>query len=370
MIIGKKSRKTVDMKLALINLPIDINVGGNLQRYAVCRTLHNIGIDVTHIQLRFHYHIPMWKKPYVYTKRLLLKILLGRNIEIFNESKQNKLYLESLNQILPFYDKYVHHTDTVYDVKKLNKIISDFDAVLVGSDQVWRKKIANRYLRTMLLDFIPDTMPCFAYAVSFGGAENEFTSKDVKMFQSLYGKFKMVSVREKSGIDMLAKLECTNPQAIHLLDPTFLVPKSEYEIIASRARSKCTLDGDMFCYILDKNENKSRKIEQLAEEKGLTPFGMTLDSNVNIEQWLLSYSKAKYIVTDSYHGMVFALIFNKPFYVFENKFRGNERFKSIQESFGITNNEDNPDWGYINDIIRIESEKSYNYLEGILKYNN
>ena len=134
------------------------------------------------------------------------------------------------------------------------------------------------------------------------------------------------------------------------------------------AQSKCPWDGDMFCYILDKNENKSRKIEHLAEEKSLTPFGMKLDSNVNIEQWLLSYSKAKYIVTDSYHGMVFALIFNKPFYVFETKFRGNERFKSIQDTFGITNNEDNPDWGYINEIIRIESEKSYNYLKCIKRY--
>ena len=153
-----------------------------------------------------------------------------------------------------------------------------------------------------------------------------------------------------------------------MISPTFLVPKSEYEKIASMAQSKCPLDGDMFCYILDKHENKSRKIEQLAAEKRLTPFGMTLDSNVNIEQWLLSYSKAKYIVTDSYHGMVFALIFNKPFYVFENKFRGNERFKSIQETFGITNNEDNPDWDEINEIIRIETEKTLNYLKCIKQY--
>ena len=356
------------MKLALINLPIDNNVGGNLQRYALCRTLQEIGIDVTHIQLRFHYNIPLWKKPYVYSKRILLKILFGRNIEIFNEQIQNKLYLESLSQILPFYDKYVPHSAPIYDLRELKRIITDFDAALVGSDQVWRKRIANRYLKTMLLDFIPNSMPCFAYAVSFGGAENELSQREAYIFINLYGKFKMVSVRENSGIDMLDGLGCTNPQSIHLLDPTFLVPKAEYERIAYNAHIEKQNSGEMFCYILDKNDEKTNKINLIAKEKGMSTFGMTLDSCVNIEQWLFSYSQAKYIVTDSYHGMVFALIFNKPFYVFENKFRGNERFKSLQDTFGITNHEDSPDWDNINNIIKRESEKSYKFLKEIKRY--
>lgn len=358
------------MKLALINLPIDVNVGGNLQRFALCRALAQIGIEVTHIQLRFYYELPLWKKPYVYTKRLLLKILLRRNIDIFIEKKNNELYEESLKRIIPFYDSYVPHTEPIYDTRELKNVITKFDAVLVGSDQVWRKKIANHYLKTMLLDFLPETMPRFAYAVSFGESDNELNDKESKLFSLLYRRFKMVSVREKTGIHILTKIGCNIPRAIHLVDPTFLISKSDYEKIASIGQTKEKYAGDMFCYILDKNKFKNQMINELAKSKNMKPFGMTLDSNVDIVQWLLSYSKAKYVVTDSYHGMVFALIFNKPFYVFENKYRGNERFKSLQETFGITNNEDNPDWGYINDIIRIESEKSYNYLKEILKYNN
>lgn len=353
------------MKIALVNLPIDVNIGGNLQRYALCCVLGQLGFDVIHIQIRFYSKLPEWKKLYVYFKRLLKKLLLNNKQSILFENQQNYLYEESLNNILPFYDHYVPHTEPLYDIGDIQKRISGYDAVIVGSDQVWRKTIAGKYLNTMLLGFMSDSVPRYAYAVSFGVTDNELSKNERKAFAEYYAKFRMVSVRERSGLELLSAMECNIPEAEHLLDPTFLLPKSQYEKLALSANADDIPSGDMFCYILDKSEWKASKIGELAYDKKMRPFGMTLDSKVDILHWLRSYSHAKYIVTDSYHGMVFALIFNKPFYVFENKFRGNERFQSLQDTFGVTFNEECPDWEHINDIIKNERKKSIKFLNKI-----
>lgn len=350
------------MKVALINLPMDTNIGGNLQRYALCHILQEIGIDIIHIQIRFAYRLPNWKKPYVYAKRALLHFLHKKNESIYYEEELRKLYEESLNSILPFYNKYIPHSKPAYTLKEIKKMIGGCDAAIVGSDQVWRKTIASKLLPVMLLGDLPKAMPRYAYSVSFGVGNNELNEKEIKRFRDCYSKFRMVSVREHSGISILSKMSCLKPTPIHLLDPTFLLSKAHYEEMALSNRTIKEVSGDMICYILDSSEYKTRTIERLSKEKDMTFYKISLTSNICIEQWLYSFCKAKYIVTDSYHGMVFALIFNKPYYVFENDYRGNERFNSLMETFGVSLCEESPNWQRINQIIKDERTKALNYI--------
>lgn len=323
------------MKIALLNLPYDNNYGGNLQRYALMKVLQDMGHDVTHINLRFGYHLPWYKKPFSYTKRVFLKYLFGKDIKINQECHLRQQYAERCAVTEPFYQRYIKHTDPITDLRKL-KDLHGFDAFVVGSDQVWRKKIAGKYLCTMFLDFLPAdaAVKRIAYGVSLGVAENELNQEEISRLSELYKRFDAVSVREDSALDLLIDYGWTNPQAIQVLDPTLLLTKDDYMQLIDNA-STVPSKGNMFCYILDKTEEKSHLIKQKATELQLKPFelGLSDDKPASIEQWLRSFADAEYVITDSYHGLVFSIIFRKSFYLIKNEFRGNARFDSLEALF-------------------------------------
>lgn len=99
----------------------------------------------------------------------------------------------------------------------------------------------------------------------------------------------------------------------------------------------------------------------------INPFFASLvgENSMSIEQWLRSFTDSEFVVTDSYHGMIFSIIFNKPFHLLHNGFRGNARFESLIHLLQIRDNEFDRD--KINSIIRKEKEKSYLFIEKALK---
>lgn len=317
------------MKIALLNLPYDNNYGGNLQRYALMKVLQDMGHDVTHLNLRFHYYLPWYKMPYTFTKRIILKYIFGRDLKINQERYSQQEYETKCAVTEPFYQKYIKHTDPITELKQL-KQYQNFDAYIVGSDQVWRKRIAKKYLQSMFLDFLPcDTkVRRIAYGVSLGVAENELSKDEIKQLSDLYRLFNAVSVREDSALELFKTYGWNQPQAVQVLDPTMLLRKEDYLRLIELGNTVPS-DGNLFCYILDKTDEKRAFISQKVEELHLNPFELGLDKPTSIEQWLRSFVDAEYIITDSYHGLVFAIIFNKPFYLIKNEFRGNARFDSI-----------------------------------------
>ncbi len=350
------------MKIALLNLPYDNNYGGNLQRYALMKVLQDMGHDVTHINLRFSYYLLWYKKPYSYTKRFILKYLLGKDIKINQEQYLKQKYEERCAVTEPFYQRYIKHTEPITDLKKLREL-HGFDAFVVGSDQVWRKNIAGKYLNTMFLDFLPvDTnVKRIAYGVSLGVAENELSQEEINRLSEFYRRFDAVSVREDSALSLFKAYNWTNPKAMQVLDPTLLLNKEDYMQLISGA-STVPSEGNLFCYILDKTGKKSQLIKQKAEELQLKPFelGLTDDKPASIEQWLRSFADAEYVITDSYHGLVFSIIFNKPFHLIRNKFRGNARFDSVMDLFNLS---EEFKWSKISQIMYSKNKESLKFLE-------
>lgn len=350
------------MRIALLNLPIDNNYGGNLQRYALMKVLQDMGHDVTHLNLRFHYYLPWYKMPYTYIKRVFLKYIFGRNIKICQESYSQLLYEKRCAVTEPFYQEYIKHTEPIMNYKQLKRFLG-FDAYVVGSDQVWRKRIANKYLYSMFLDFLPRNSDSIrvAYGVSLGVTENELNKNDILKLSELYRCFDAVSVREDSALELFKQYGWTHPQAKQVLDPTFLLSKEDYINLIDNGNTRPST-GDLFCYILDSTEEKKTIISDKAKELHLTPFSYDLQSDnpISIEQWLRSFVDAGYVVTDSYHGLVFSIIFNKPFYLIRNEFRGNARFDSVLNSFSII--QDSLDWVSINEKLDNLRAKSLSYL--------
>lgn len=326
------------MRIGIYTQPLRYNYGGLLQAWALQTLLRRLGHDVVTFNPDQYKHIVWTRKPLVYAKRIALR-LLGNPIEIRKEVRENREHDLKMQYLKPFIDSNIK-TKTFRNTKELSPI--DYDTLIVGSDQVWRP-IYNRSFGTSIgnafLDFATEwKVRRIAYAASFGTDEWEFTEKQTQLCKQLAQKFDAISVREESGINL-----CWNHlgvQAVHVLDPTLLLKREDYEKLIVHGQTTQSPKGDMLCYILDETDEKNRIIKYIADNKGLVPFiahsrvfskTASLKEMIQppVEQWLRNFIESKFVVTDSFHACLFSIIFGKPFLVIGNKERGLARYKSL-----------------------------------------
>lgn len=342
------------MKIAILTLELNSNYGGVLQNYAFQTILERMGHEVYTINLkRPKARLPLKKMPFSIPKRIVFK-LLGRRKGgiIFLERKLNKDKLIVERNIRRFIHDHIHLTDifcTKDDIKVINNM--GFDAVIVGSDQVWRVPYVYPDIQTYFLDFIINkNIKKLAYAASFGIDEVEYSDEQARICGNLIKDFVFVSVREDSGIDLIKNKyhwKCKR-EPVHTLDPTMLLSKNDYVKLSEKY--ECEFDGELFYYILDMTEEKQKILDQLSKDLGYRPF--TIKSKISqwlwlenpydrivppLELWLQAFNKAKFVFTDSFHGCVFSIIFNKEFIGYGNENRGMSRFNSLVNMFNLKN---------------------------------
>ncbi len=351
-------------KIALLNLQVDDNFGGHLQRYALISTLQKLGNEVEHLNTRF----PNSKKSII--KRLkggLKRLVLYPYYAIKRNAEYKPLWLfkyyirhEAVTEA--FYDKYIPHTKRIYSNEELAQY-QDFDCFVVGSDQVWRKNYASLYgLGTYMFDYLPTDKKRVAYGVSMGTDKNELSEQNIADFKVQYERFKAVSVREVTGLDLLNSYGCTNPKAEWVIDPTLLLDAEDYNKVINEGKTY-PLEKKIFCYILNLDELKKDVITRIAREKSMDYQIWSPEQNLTVEQWLRSIRDAEYVITDSYHGLLFSLIFNKPFHLLRNESRWNARFDSIAEQLDVKLDAATQDYGKINNAIADSRAKSIRFLE-------
>lgn len=359
------------MNIALLNLQYDNNYGGNLQRYALMTVLQRMGHDVTHLNLRCSYENSLIRNMLKTPKRLVKKFLKDPSVTIFSDEYLKKRYDNACSITDPFYDKYINHTDVITNKEELHNY-TDFDAFVVGSDQVWRKDYASLFgIETFFFDWIPDDKVRLGYAVSLGTNTGGYSESDFSQLSSYYSKFNALSVRESSSLEVLERYGWTSPKAEWVLDPTLLLSQEDYMALINDGTTKKT-SGDMFCYILDPSPEKNIIIKEEEKKHDLQMFDVNENgSKIGIQQWLRSFYDAKFVVTDSYHGLLFSLIFNKPFRLILNDKRGNARFESILKLFGFNSKgDDEIDRSIVNKKLYEFRKISYCWLLSKLNTNN
>lgn len=370
------------MKIGILTLPIAENYGGILQAIALYRYLYNQGHDVVLIYKETQQIV--WKKVII---EILLKVPFHnfKNIKINN--KLNKERLERKKFHRPFIENEIFKiSGDLYTKQDLENFAKkeNFDAVIVGSDQVWRKAYINdKYYKSYFLDFVDSKKTKkIAYAASFGKDywEGENDSKDIsKLLQNFVG----VGTREKSGVD-ICKATFSFNNAKHVLDPTLLMDKEFYknEIISKYDISKIQ-KGGLTTYVLDEEDEKNNIIYFVKESlhtnnvhhlKGFDSSKITY----SVSEWLASFANADFVVTDSFHGMVFSIIFEKDFVVIGNHDRGLDRFTSLLSLLGLENRmvfgvEDlkdkkigSIDYSSVNKILEENKKSSLEFLMGAL----
>lgn len=338
------------MRIGILTLPLHTNYGGILQAYALQTVLERMGHEVVVFDTPNRMPLPPLKDIPKYFLKRIVKKLLGRNQKIFYEYYQNKKVIPVVSQnTQKFINSYIHRKE-IRDFHELNE--KSYDAIVVGSDQVWRplyfvpgwrwQEIENAFL-----SFASKwNIKRLSYAASFGTEDWEYTDQQTRRCKALLQVFDAISVRETNGVTLCKKYFDMN--SVHVLDPTMLLNEADYSIFFQKANTPKS-NGTLLNYILDENEKKRALIMHVANQKCLRAFSVTnphendetkpLNERIkpSVEKWLRGFYDAKFVITDSFHACVFSILFKKQFVVVGNKERGLSRIESLLQCFGIEN---------------------------------
>ena len=274
------------------------------------------------------------------------------------------------------FDSFINTYLSPIDIFNTNTKL-EFDYCISGSDQVWNTfsrtpEQMNDELDMYLLSFTNSKKIACAASFGVGNLDSRFNTK----FKENLSKFDFISVREQSGVEICKKIGIEN--VVLQNDPTMLLTVDDYRKIA---RTKEKESEYILVYILgNKTKFSWKEVQLFAKKNGLKIVLVTANENSRfsfnkqefptINEWLGLYNNAKYVVTNSFHGTVFSLIFNKPFstYLQMGKFQGqNMRILSLLETFNLSNRiidsklidlDYNIDWNMVNEklnSIRVES---------------
>ena len=230
---------------------------------------------------------------------------------------------------IDFIKKYVNLKIVNYTFKELNK--TDYDILMVNSDQTWTFSQRRYFYDVAFLQFAKNwKIPKFVYGASMGTSHWFYSRRDDFMAKILLQNFTGISLREKVTCEEAVDHIGIKPEFV--LDPTFLIDKKYYlDIIKNYKRDFNFSEKYIFVHRLDENREINKFIDEVIRNLNYTPFY----SNKEVEDFIFGMNISEAIITDSFHGTVFSIIFNKPFITFINAHRGRGRFNSLNETFGL-----------------------------------
>lgn len=338
------------MKIGIVTM-FGNNYGALLQSYALQQTLFSLGHDV-YIINRGYGDFP--KSPSL--KQRFFKWLDADGFDDFRK-------------------KHLRMTAPVTSTQMLIEFNKLFDIVIAGSDQIWNGDCINTMKYYYYLDWVSPKVKKYSYAVSFGKDSFNRNEKEIQEVSTILKSYNAISVREDSGVGICNNILGVN--AVQLLDPTFLLKKEEYAKLIS-----CNTNSpqDYVChFFLDSTIQKENLVNLIAKNLHLTIIdNYNKDYNIKrarwsnaykrptIPQWLKNIRDAKYVITDSFHGMVFSIIFKKQFVVINNKKRGTARFESLLKKINLNNRLIDIESNY-DEVIRIIKERiDYESVDSVL----
>lgn len=256
----------------------------------------------------------------------------------------------------------------------LNKNCNIF---IVGSDQVFRPHLNKRISDTFLLEFANVKTKKIAFSASFGKDKESFlneTSKEkLQQIKSSLKTFDFISVREKSGVEICKDVFDVDSELI--IDPVFILEKSKYDNLIHN--SKKDFSGKIVSCMFEKKDNALDKFLKDKYKKNVIELWA---SNLSVEDWLNAIKNCDFLVTNSYHAMCFAIIFNKPFIALSKDMGASARFESLFEMLNIKDQSINDikeiyerncifevDYDVVNKLIEEERQRGLDFLKMALE---
>lgn len=317
-------------RVGLVTLPLHVNYGGILQAIALYNFLVQNGKEVTFLSQRPNRSL--WQRVVLTALRTVpfqnIKGLRGRYL-------RRKVHNPVLDRWMPKRTRELLSFRELAGAVRRNRL----EAVIVGSDQVWRRSyVPAEEFDNYFLDFVGDDVAKIAYAASFGASDWSEPEAVTARTRTLLARFSRVLLREETGV-AICRETLGRPDAELVLDPTLLMPAEFYAQIAAPAPAET--GRHVMKYVLD-HAGELEELESRAQ--GLLGAGSTVraihlqqDSGMPapIANWLAEFRDAGFVLTDSFHGMAFSIIFRRPFVALVNGKRGADRFVSLARQLGL-----------------------------------
>ena len=302
------------MKIGFITMHRVLNYGSVLQAYALQQKIKELGVDNEIIDYQYHPDVEIKRKTIVQTLiYFLIELCFG-----FPLRRKKKRFQKFFNENLDL-------TPLSYTQESIAANPPCFDAYLSGSDQVWNPQFIKGDT-SFLLSFVPEGKSRVAYASSF--AINEIPENMRSVYARELNKFKQITVRERSGISIVKSL--TGVDANLVCDPTLLLDKKDWSKIAAKSELKIR-EKYILVYVLSYMYNPYPEVynivdkvqRELGDMKVIYLIGRKDDlfrhnsrliKDAGPNEFVYLFQNAEFVITTSFHGTVFSLIFGKPFY--------------------------------------------------------
>ena len=334
------------MKIGILTQPLVLNYGGIIQNWALQQILKSLGHEP--VMINRCYDAPIRTAKLIVVRSLsFIKHLTLKAIGCDSRASLCNPFARVYNLYVPTYadksfcSEEIVKSKALYSDQELRKWVDncDIEAFIVGSDQVWRQEYSPR-IETYFLDFLSetDTRKRIAYAASFGTDCGYMAEDKLSECRRLLTRFDAVSVRENGGLKIVREVFGYN-EAVKTLDPTLLLSADHYKAVINGEPEPSK--SYVAAYILDNTEEKTSILNDVVSTLSLPVKRMSANDTGSkmptIPQWHAKLAIADYVVTDSFHGCIFSIIFEKPFIALGNVGRGLDRFSSLLDSLGLEN---------------------------------
>lgn len=380
------------MKIGILTFSSTIdNYGQLFQGYALQKYLQLQGHDAYLIRYRYQPAWPLLRK--------IIKVALVYPLVEWIMNYKNRQWLLLLakqnerRNFETFRKQYIRESVVSYSqLKELRRHPPLADCYLAGSDQIWSFLSRKKEYSVYFLPFGPDTIRRISYAASFGmtyypKAFRPRLKRELKRFDH-------ISVREADGIRICEEV---GYKAQQVLDPTFLLPVSVYMSFIEKFPSFSKEYAYLYILnVLTASEIEWETLGSVLQEKAWQPV-LTISSGclqaqelfdgddyyyATPQEWLTRIFYSQLVITTSFHGVVFSLLFHKNFIFFplKNKFSvGNNRVYDLLDKVGLSAKiiEDATSirevihipvsWQSVDDRLQPLKAQSVSYLERALK---
>lgn len=352
------------------------NYGSALQAFALQHKLKQLGADVSLIEPK---NVKVKEKNII--KKLFLFFRPEKHYGPFRKVRryiQRKIYIDKYKKINDFIEnniKTIELDDCISEINKENSVL------LAGSDQIW--SILNHPIDGFyLFDFINSkNVKKVSYAASIGVSTLDVSQK--KYFRKALQSFDAVSFRERNAYETL-KNELSNPVVRQDLDPTLLHTGKFWASVAGKRQYNRSY---VFIYMLRPSNQVVRVAKRIAKKYNLDILytglyvnhylGIKTIADIGVEEFLSYILNADYVVTNSFHGTVFSILFGKKFFSVKIS-STSSRVENLLDIVGLSRflisdvsdidmveAEYNVD--YVNERLSEERNKSLKYLKKIVE---
>ena len=364
-------------KIGILTFHASHNYGSCLQAYALQKTIEKLGADTEIINFRTDRQRDMYA---VFTKR--------KGIKYFIKNATHLLYYNFLKKKHANFEAFIanNYTLSAKEYKNYSQLEQEnfgYDAFVVGSDQIWNP-IPKDFDMSYFLPFVKDKKK-IAYAPSFGPFFEKIDDEKLSIIANEVSKFDSISVREISAKHGLEKYISKDVDVV--VDPTLLLNKDEW---AQLINEKPVVEGEyIFLYTLFSNP-EINKVAKYLSKKWKTKVVVSNFTNqhdviscyekkfdAGPKEFLNLICNAKFVLATSFHGTVFSILFNKPFFAIngekDNRISTLLNLTKLQSrTINMVNMDErermafDTDFSMANQLILEERERSIKYLQTAL----